>query len=132
MPATADLRADCELSPEQLIARLARQIIDLYAQRHGEPACGRHRAVFFDGDVVWKVPRNWQGMDANQREARWRSAEIPLARCELHYEMPSGIAVLKMERVEPVGGADLPDWTLAVDCQQVGRTRDGRLVAYDL
>jgi len=36
-----------------------------------------------------------------------------------------------MEHVEHVGWSDELDWTWSIDCGQVGRTKDGRLVAYD-
>lgn len=102
-----------------------------YQARYGDPLVGRHRMVFLDGEVVHKLPRSFDGMAANERECRWDNQWLPIAPCSMHVEMPSGIGVLRMERVEPVGG-DLPEWTMSVDCQQVGRTGDGRLVAYDL
>lgn len=96
---------------------------------------GRHRAVFYDreaGEVI-KVPIERSGIDANFYELDLQ--DIILARTELDPSSTEyGIPLLRMEYVEPIPCTDhkgLPGWTLSIDCQQVGYTKDGRLVAYD-
>jgi hypothetical protein len=109
-------------------------LIVSYAARYGEPILGRTRAIFDRGDgYVVKIPRDEEGNLANWFEAHYDDPDVPLARCAL--EMDGDNAVLVMEWVEPVRGparAELPAWTDWVDCRQVGRTADGRLVAFDL
>lgn len=115
---------------------LGKDLTDLalqYQARYGDPRCGYSRMTFFDKDFVYKVPRNSRGFDDNEREAAWKDDFIPLADCSLKVEMPSGIPVLKMERVSPtVLKTEPPEWVMWVDCAQIGYTKDGRLVAYDL
>ena len=103
-------------------------------QSYGEPiGVGRYRTVFRDGDWVYKVPHDKEGwgMASNDLEARpWSTRDRRYyARCEL-VEI-QGCIVLKMEYVEHVGRSERADWTWYIDCSQVGRTKDGRLVAYD-
>lgn len=95
---------------------------------------GRHRLVYAHGRFVVKVPASIAGFYDNTREARI-SAEygrrpdingISYARCHL---LCNGWLV--MERVEPLSYREQPKWACYVDCAQVGRTRDGRVVAYD-
>lgn len=113
--------------------------------------CGRTRLALPVGVPVssWrKVPITPEGVSANLTEAAvsrrywaalsegkdWDQAPgaMPFARCSLE---PNGVLV-----VEPlsilIDPADIPAehrwWTGAVDCSQVGWTRDGQLVAYDL
>lgn len=94
---------------------------------------GRHRIVFRHGDrFVLKIPKGNEGLHANYLEAdRYRHRRIDwlpiaLARCRL---LPNGWLV--MEYADPLPYPEHPEWASYVDCQQVGRTRDGRVVAYD-
>ncbi len=99
---------------------------------------GRHRAVFKtpSGKFVVKIPIAEGGWWANHQEARdfqnkdrWLGDDR-LARCRLIDV--AGTECLVMELVTmPVDRESLPNWTDAVDCQQVGYTRRGKLVAYD-
>lgn len=92
---------------------------------------GRNRIAFRRGDVVVKVPSNSAGhMDNYLEAARWRPwsamGEAQYARCRL---LRNGWLV--MVYAEPMQIADMPDWADFVDCRQVGRTRQGKVVAYD-
>lgn len=58
---------------------------------------------------------------------------IPVAEC--YWSQVDDVDVVIMEKVTPVTGVgykDLPDWAGYVDGAQVGYTRAGKLVAYDL
>jgi hypothetical protein len=97
---------------------------------------GRGRTVYRLGNLVWKSPHNWQGVEHNETEARSREnpddTDIPLARCRLLKDF-----ILAMEYVKPRVCRHrrickcFPEWTDWVDCTQVGVTRKGALVAYD-
>lgn len=118
-----------ELFPQEKVLNL----LDQMAKQHGEPSVGRTRAVYDTGDgYVTKVPLSWEGVMQSGTEANWDNEEIPVAECQL-VDM-DGIPVLRMEKVqiEHASYKDLPDWVGFVDGGQVGRTKEGRLVAYDL
>ncbi len=95
---------------------------------------GRNRLVFLHGNFVVKVPRNDYGCYDNEREAdisrsfRHGNGGIHYARCRL---IP-GSFILVMELVDLVFKNPKENgWWDFVDCQQVGLTRFGKLVAYD-
>lgn len=95
---------------------------------------GRHRAVFRRGSVVVKIPINEEGFLANHREAleyergKVTPRFIPVARCK---QLKNGWLV--MVYVEYAGRShNLPVWVDFVDGRQVGLTRHGELVAFDL
>lgn len=95
----------------------------------------RTRKVYDRGDgYVVKVALNDEGLIANMREANWDSDYIPLAPCHFDWPDPCRDAVLIMEKIArfPDYGEQLPEWTMSVDCAQVGYLADGTLVAYDL
>lgn len=100
-----------------------------------EIGAGMYRRVFADGDAyVVKVPRDAAGEYCNESEAVEAPGDARLARCTLFERY--GVQLLRMERIVRFPRtarefAKLPDWTGAIDCQQVGWTADGRLVAYD-
>jgi hypothetical protein len=134
-------RALQEEEPLPGIEALLRRI----GSRCGEPQVGGKRAVFSVGEHwVLKVPLTWEGDIDNVNEARYYAQTvasetdefIPVANCRVHHSLPSGVALLWMERVVPVtfkyGDPSCPDWVGWVDCGQVGYTADGHLVAYDL
>lgn len=55
------------------------------------------------------------------------------AQCHLEHD-PLGIPLLVMERVRPLTATEAEDWSemaSLVDCGQIGKTADGRVVAYD-
>lgn len=110
--------------------------IQKFTSLYGTPSIGRTRAVFDtqDGFVI-KVPYVDEGFYANHSEvvtSNTDDAYIPIAKCE--HDEKEGVSVLVMEKVA-IARADyknMPDWVYSVDCGQVGYTKDGRLVAYDL
>lgn len=104
---------------------------------------GRNRNVFDFGAYVVKLPKNGDGCADNDWEGSLSNGEslgdmreIQYARTRMAYWR--GVPVVFMEKVEHARPAEIvarlgyePDWTMSVDCGQVGFTRDGRLVAYD-
>jgi hypothetical protein len=97
---------------------------------------GRNRVVYARGRVVVKVPRpndNGVGLADNHREAYTFKVcgtgptkdGVCYARCRL---LKNGW--LMMEKVEPLT-EPAPSWADWIDCQQVGKTHTGRVVAYD-
>lgn len=105
-----------------------------------EPRCsylgsGRNRHVFLlsSGRYVIKVPRNNDGIHDNITEARRYKYEkyffYPMAACRL---VPGSGYLLIMEYVSEVKyNKSFPFWVKSVDCQQVGYTLSGKLVAFD-
>jgi hypothetical protein len=96
---------------------------------------GRHRAAFLLSDSwVLKVPRVPEGEFDNEREVlHYESGDPHYARCEL--VQFQGMIALRMEYVTMAFDEEvvqpLPKWVQDIDCQQVGYTRDNRLVAFD-
>lgn len=119
---------------------------------------GRHRTTFMfeGGRFVYKVPRGRHGRIANSQELEYykrhrKNGEIPYAACRL---LPNGVLIMEYvkphcqslaaenidaqtyggERMVPLGGdyeEELPQWTVHVECSQVGYDNRGTLVAYD-
>lgn len=97
---------------------------------------GRERAVFDMGDgYVLKVPKNTDGMLANEREYKlynnhkdWDAPKF--AYCEL-ITIGEISCCLKMEKVRPLLDEKKPDWASYIDCQQVGIDKNNTVVAYD-
>lgn len=99
-----------------------------------EIGAGLYRRVFLESPThVIKVPRNEWGDYCNEGEAQAAPTDARYARCEMFAHAQTGVCLLRMERVVrfPTRRDDLPGWTHSIDCQQVGWTADGRLVAYD-
>jgi hypothetical protein len=104
-------------------------------ERCGPPrACGRHRVVFESRHVVFKLPRNHEGILDNEREARAfrrrHAKSIAMAPCRL---VPwADFPVLAMRKLDLRGSIkDMPSWASWVDCAQLGRDRRGVWLAYD-
>jgi hypothetical protein len=94
---------------------------------------GRNRIVWRRGNIVVKVPLNWNGLTDNWHERdTWLRERtrgyIPLASCRLYHNY-----ALVMEYVKSYySGADqMPRWVMSVDCGQVGHNKRGQLLAYD-
>lgn len=110
--------------------------IQKFTSLYGTPSIGRTRAVFDTNDgFVIKVPYVDEGFYANHAEVVTSDTEdayIPIAECR--HDEKEGVSVLIMEKVSiaRVDYKNMPDWVYSVDCGQVGYTKDGRLVAYDL
>lgn len=118
------------------LAKLARITLDEYRERLGEPIIGRTRVVFVDEEqgLVFKVATCREGLEANYKEAAWESDEYPIASCRLIPGSEKSWPVLEMEMVKPAIGerSTLPAWTGWFDSAQVGYTKQGQLVLYDL
>ena len=101
-------------------------------------SAGGRRIAFRLPRCVAKLPLGMEGVFANNHERRAfhqtlrGEAYRPVAACRVRTNA-DGIPILLMRIVDPVTSSlGLPDWTLSVDCAQVGLDRRGRLVAYDL
>jgi len=117
-----------DIFPQTVFDR-ARQLIE---KLHGAPiAVSRHRAVFRDGDEVIKVPTRESGIHACYCELTQQGEILARTRADRDLSEETGLPIVRMEYVEHVGRSETPDWTWSIDCGQVGRTKDGRLVAYD-
>ncbi len=99
---------------------------------------GTRRIVFRLPRCVIKLPLCMDGVNDNARERQAYRDRLhggtgfSMATCRIS-TTASGIPRLLMRLVDPVTSLDgLPDWTLFVDCGQVGLDARGRLVAYDL
>lgn len=102
--------------------------------------CARTRVVFFENEHVIKVPINDEGVSACREEYDYSQRYIddperyiPIAKTE---EILDGnVYYNRMEKVEPITDlkySELPDWAGFIDGAQVGYTKDGTIVAYDL
>lgn len=110
-------------------------LIKKYDKTHEFLGEGRSRKVFIIDDLwIIKVPLNEEGI----HDQYWvldcfekNKAQGIYAQCYLKIE--NEIPLLIMERVKPFIGdsRSLPKWVQQIDYQQVGYTKDGRLVAYD-
>jgi len=99
---------------------------------YGPPiATGRHRVIFLDGDEVIKVPSREFGILACNYELNIQGEEYARTRLDEFLSNETGLPIVRMEYVEHVGFSEKPDWTWSIDGGQVGKTKDGRLVAYD-
>ena len=115
-------------------------LVEEYFEIYGNALLGRTRATFVDeeNNVVYKIPLTEEGISSNSNEVYqselYSSGKdvIPIAKSEFIDE--DGL-IMKMERVTPIfdrWNNDFPEWTNYVDCKQVGLTKDGVLVAFDL
>ena len=104
----------------------------LAQEMYGAPvAVSRHRVVFQDGDEVIKVPTRESGVCACNCELTQQGELLAKTRPDRELSEKTGLPIVRMEYVEHVGASKEPDWTWGIDCGQVGRAKDGRLVAYD-
>lgn len=125
-----DFDADSYAVAKQVVEKLR----DAGYKHVGE---GRNRSAFLSpsGKNVVKVPLSTEGFEDNEREARyWKKQDaqfettdkIELARCRLF-----GV-FLVMEFVDDnVTIDEKPGWANYIDCEQIGKNRKGRIVAYD-
>ena len=120
-----------------------------YAKGSANFELGRTRVVFLHRNYVVKFPVAEDGVGDNDWEGSVSNIPghstddiIQYARTRMIYIEPYGFPIVFMERVTPVSyrelcviygleGKEPPPWIDSVDCQQVGYTRSGRLVAYD-
>ena len=112
-----------------------KKLFNIMKNKYGNPiGTGRHRVAFGNDRVVFKIPKNDNGFHDNAWEFRKylkRTKDtLPLAKCRL-IDIKN-IPVLVMELVKPIPPKEkLPSWVDCVDCQQVGRNKNGDIVAYD-
>lgn len=133
---TALVRSSGDDGPELQAAFVG--AIQNFAGRGLAWSAGSRRIAFRLPRCVAKLPLSMDGVFANSLERRaFRQtlrgeAYCPVAACRVRTNA-DGIPILLMRTVDPVTSSlGLPDWTLSVDCGQVGLDRRGRLVAYDL
>lgn len=124
----------------ELVDIFASVVKEVHSKFGGTVNHGGSRVVIVTDDYVYKIPVADRGRAAIMNEANWDEDKhrFPMAQAEIvdHiYDLP----ILRMERVEPVAEDELdfdeqPSWAEAhinSDGWQVGRRRDGTLVAYD-
>ena len=95
-------------------------------------ASGRHRSTYLiiGTNFVLKFPMCKYGIIDNEYEASV-SCKCLLKECYAECCMVGNTTVLCMEFVEKIPLSQMPTWADSFDCLQVGRTKDGRVVAYD-
>lgn len=127
------------MDERQALEKLPELLAEL-TSRFGEPEKGRHRAVFFDGDSVLKVPLSMSGIAACWDEdmhggnpPHYDPHEWQYARASLEEDLYEtwSLPIVRMERVRIEENPEQYEWTRRVDNGQVGWTKDGRLVIYD-
>ena len=86
---------------------------------------GRQRRVYQRGEFVLKIPHNIEGEYSNQKEALLYKANKKenFSPCRLFDKY---LIMRKAHKLDHV-----PDWADYIDCQQVGITKYGKVVAYD-
>lgn len=104
--------------------------------KYGEPEYGRTRFAFIDDEkeIVYKIPRNYEGEIVNYRELAHDDPSIPLAKCKISnlISKDKGI-IIEMEKVIiPEKINNKPEWAAWVDSSQIGLNKQGEYVAYDL
>lgn len=75
-------------------------------------------------DFVIKIPKNTCGLTDNWHEASVRNVIYCKARLYCN-------VLLVMTKVTYVKHEELPQWANRIDCQQVGKTKYGKIKAYD-
>lgn len=102
---------------------------------------GRNRNVFIMNGYVVKLPRNvngaidneWEGSISNSNDNQ-ECVRYARTRLALFKDIP----IIFMEYVEFASSKKMkeilgkvPDWTMSVDCGQVGFNKHGKLLAFD-
>jgi hypothetical protein len=101
-------------------------LVEAFFEKYEFVGEGRNRVVFSRNDAfVLKVPKNLDGLADNWHERNWRHENYCLARLYKN-------VILVMQKVNrKINMTNLPLWTHYIDGVQVGKTRDGKLKAYD-
>lgn len=113
-----------------LMVKDLRTLYALAEEHYGEEISrGSKRAVFRKDDhTVVKVPLNYAGIVDNEHEM---AVDAPYLAKTSWVEL-GPFTVLGMEFVDTdLAVEDMPPWAGSIDCYQVGRALDGRIVAYD-
>jgi len=92
---------------------------------------GLSREVYVSERYVYKLPYTDKGINDNYYEARICKQSI--SRCApcrvIHIQ---DIPILVMERLDlKLSKEEIPEWADWIDCRQVGRSRSGKILAYD-
>jgi hypothetical protein len=113
-------------------------------RRYGNPlGCGGSRIVWLDPErpsyeYVIKFPYNHRGILDNRQQLDYSGVVeddgTEFAWCEEHKELTeeTGVLVLRMEYAQTLPYSRVPDWAYNFDMQQVGLTKDERIVLYDI
>lgn len=111
----------------------ADKVIARLIAKYGQPFdYGRNRLVFANDRIVFKFPRNLNGIADNDWEGSCRAPYLARGKwLEL-----DGFVCVMQERVQRIYAdtpppKKLPSWTGSIDCCQVGYDRQGKLRAYD-
>ena len=95
---------------------------------------GNYRKTYLlpSGKYVIKIPINDDGQYNNWGEVKEYKEDKSglLARCRL-FKYRNQLCCIMEKLTIPKDLHNLPDWCSGIDCQQVGYTRKGKLVAYD-
>ena len=137
-----DMMPSSELSEQsEVLGEIMAAEYEELTERLGEPIHARTRWVWLDpeNNRVIKMAHNDEGLLASTREVRWSTIDQdPYINRTTWFQLDpqdegSGTLV-QAELVEPLHPNDprVPDWAASIDCGQVGLTRDGRIVAYDV
>ncbi|MDK9789931.1 hypothetical protein [Vibrio sp. D431a] len=104
--------------------------------KYGQPECGRGRAVYIGKHVVFKAPRNFGGIRANDWEGSVEASEGE--RLGKTKYINFDLTVIAMEKIKHASVDEiidklgfLPDFVASIDSGQVGWNKRGDLVAYD-
>lgn len=108
-----------------------------FLRKYSEWYAGSSRAAYMDHErgVVYKVPTTKRGLEDNRRDAHFYQlqekgkgdVDQPIAWCVLHNDL-----VLEMEMVTPVDPSEAPKNFRQSDGFQIGRTKAGKIVFFDL
>lgn len=126
---------DSKLVWEETLQVALTDILTRYRVQFRPIGQGKNRiCLAYSESEVIKIPLNQNGIDDNYYEAKLSGRTDPdgvcYAVCRIH--MDSHIPLLRMERVVPIlEPSEKLDWAIWVDCGQVGRNQQGRVVAYD-
>lgn len=126
-----------ELDKAEARTQLAYKMISVFDRRGLDFKSGQTRITFIGKDFVYKIPRNYPGIQANLSEAKYYRSEgkkFPVAACRIIYlDDDKLLPILIMERVEPIWSpVQKPEWANRIDGGQVGINRKAEIVAYDL
>lgn len=115
--------------------KVLKNIRKKFEEKYGQPiGVGTQRITFRWKNWVFKVPRNYGGVNANEYEhsvgkANPNAPGYPITKLFYIKQIP----ILKMEYVDPINYSDpeSPEWAACFDCGQVGKTKKGKIVPYD-
>jgi hypothetical protein len=124
---------------EKILKDHAMEIIKYFLNKNYPYSTGNYRMTFIGDKYVFKVPKNDKGIWDNMREAKYYQHDrkndfAPIAPCRIFYfNKEIGLPILVMEKVKPhTSGDEYPRWSGQIDSRQIGTTRKGNVVAYDL